>query len=284
MSLTLLYYLFVGASAVFASMSTALSSGRNPVPMNSILVNQENLWNTRTHRFTQSGSKGLFWVGLIAGAPTRTAVEYLLLHQSSSPVGGITRTSTSHSAADTLSFELLVSLDPQETLHVSSRYELYSNTDLQSGITIFGLTDAMVKESLVAFSVARDATLSGYANPVRFNIELHNPGHIYDTTSYKFTAPSTGIYYFTFSVGVFSRRTADFILYKNNEAFVKLYRSRISHTGYDTMSRSILMPLQANDKVFIVNNRNQMAWSSQGLQTRFSGFKYEPRHGIRVSF
>ena len=256
-------------------------SGSNPVPMNNILVNQGNLWNIRTHTFTQSGSKGLFWVGLIAGARPRTAVEYLL-HQSSSAVGGITRTSISHSNVDTLSFELLVSLRPQETLHVYSRYGHFANSDRQTGITIFGLSDAMVKESAVAFSVARDATISGYANPVYFNIELHNPGHIYDSQSYKFTAPSTGTYYFTFSVGVFGNRTADFILYKNNAPFVNLYRSKTSHNGYDTMSRSILMPLQVNDKVFIVNNRNQMAWSSQGLQTRFSGFKYEPRHGIRV--
>ena len=249
--------------------------------MNNVLVNQGNLWNSRTHTFTQSASKGLFWVGLIAGAPRGTPVGYML-HHSGSSVGGINRTSNSHTNVDTLSFELLVSLGPQETLHVDSRYGLFANEERQTGITIFGLSDAMVQDNLVAFSVARDTALSGYSNPVRFNIELHNPGHIYDTRSYKFTAPTSGIYYFTFSVGVVSRRTADFILYKNNAQFVNLYRSRISHSGYDTMSRSILMPLQANDKVFIVNNINQLAWSSPALQTRFSGFKYEPRNSIKV--
>ena len=249
--------------------------------MTSILVNEGNRWNTRTHRFTQSASKGLYWVGLIAGVDRSNPVDYRLI-QLGSPVGGIIRSSRYHNAVDTLSFELLTSLDPGQTLHVSTGYPLYSDGQRQTGITIFGLTDAMVQESLVAFSVARNLTLSGYANPVRFNVELHNPGHIYDAVTNKFTAPSRGIYYFSFTVGLVAGRTADFILYKNNAPFVNIYRRSTSHNGSDTMCRSILMPLEANDKVHIVNNYNQVTWTTQEMQTRFSGFKYEPRHGTKV--
>ena len=275
-------FLLVGLSAVFASRTTRLISASNPVPMTDILVNLGNLWNTRTHTFTQSSSKGLFWVGLIAGAQGSRPVEYRLI-QSGSPIAGITRTSTSHNNYDTLSFEVLTSLNPRETLHVMSGTPLFADGERQTGITMFDLSNAMIAQNLVAFSVARNGSLSGYANPVQFNVELINPGHIYDTASYKFTAPTQGIYYFTFSVGLVARGTANFFLYRNNAPFMNLYRNPASHSGYDTMSRSVLIPLQANDKVFMVNNNNQVAWSStQRMQTRFSGFKYEPRHGIKV--
>ena len=275
-------FLFVGVTAVFASRTSHLRAASNPVPMTDILVNLGNLWNTATHTFTQSSSKGLFWVGLIAGAQGSRPVEYRLI-QSGSPIAGITRTSTSHNNYDTLSFEVLTSLNPRETLHVMSETPLFADGERQTGITMFDLSNAMIAHNLVAFSVARNASLSGYTNPVQFNVELFNPGHIYDTASYKFTAPRQGIYYFTFSVGLAAGGTVNFILYRNNAPFVNLYRSQAFHTGYDTMSRSVLIPLQANDKVFMVNNHNQMAWSTtQRMQTRFSGFKYEPRHGTKV--
>ena len=270
-----------GDAAVFASRTSSMSSASNPVPMTSIITNYRNLWNTSTHIFTLSALDGLFWVGLIVGAESRTQVDYRLQH-TGSPVAGITRTSTAHSSPDTLSRELPTYLSAGNTLHVSSGYRLHSDGDRQTGITIFCLSDSMMRDNLVVFHVARDETFAGYANPVPFNVELYNEGLGYDTASHRFIAPSDGIYYFSFSVGLISGETADFILYKNTDPVVNLYRAATTHNGFDTMSRSILLPLEEDDEIYLVNSNGKVAWSSQLYETSFSGFKYEPKNGLPV--
>jgi hypothetical protein len=128
----------------------------------------------------------------------------------------------------------------------------------------------------VAFSVARDTDTSGSANPLPFNIDIQNDKQYFNKATNKFMAPSSGTYYFSFSVGVMAGRGVDLILYKNNQAFVNIYRTSTSHNGVDTMSRSILMSLTRGDFVYLVNN-NKPIRSSSSLETSFSGFKYQPK-------
>ena len=198
------------------------------------------------------------------------------------PVVGITTTSTNYDNLDTNGREFLVELYTADKLQISSGYPVRSNEEPKTGLTIFALSHLMVDEA-ITFSVARDQTLSGHANPVPFSVENVNNGFHYDTFSHTFWAPSAGIYYFTFSVGLVAGGTADFVLYKNDEPFVNIYRTSTRHNGEDTIGRSIMMTLEADDTVHMVNNDNQVAWSSQLFQTSFSGFKYEPRHGNQVT-
>ena len=273
----------IGNGAAFASRVTSypISGSTSPVPMSDVLTNHGDHWDTGSHVFRLSALKGFFWVGLIVGNPANTPVDFRL-NRNGSPVGGITRTSTSHNANDTISHELLTYMETTQTLYVSSDYPLWSDHERQTGLTIFCVSDAMETDTFVAFSVARDETLSGYANPVPFIVELYNEGLGYDNESHKFTAPSSGIYYFTFSLGLLSEGTANFTIFKNNERFGSLYRTSTSHDGIDMMSRSMLLFLDEDDDVYMVNDDKQDVWSSPQLQTSFSGFKYEPMSGPPV--
>ena len=163
-------------------------------------------------------------------------------------------------------------------MHISSQCAVRTWSDLRiTTVTMFSVSHRMV-DNLVAFSVAREDSLTGSLAPFPFTTYLYLDGLHYDPFSHRFTAPSAGIYFFSFSVGLDTGKTAKFILHKNFEPFAGIVRRSTSHTGTDTIGRSIMMNLQQGDIIFIGNEAGETARSSSMKETSFSGFKYEPRH------
>ena len=135
----------------------------------------------------------------------------------------------------------------------------------------------------MVFSVARNSPLNEAANPVSFNQILVNDNSHYDVSSNKFTAPSSGIYFFTFSIGIpapAGQSQVELVLYLNNVPFTSIIHQP---TGIDVIGRSIMMNLDESDTVHVVNKENSEAYSSQLLETSFGGFKYEPAHKNKVN-
>ena len=191
--------------------------------------------------------------------------------------------STAHGDNDQLGHDFLIHMFAADTMHISSQYAVQSYSDQrETSLTVFSLSYGMV-DSLVAFSVAREDSLSGSVSPFPFDTQLYLDGLHYDPLSHTFTAPSAGIYFFSFSVGLDAGKTAEFILYKNLEPFAGIVRRSTSHTGIDSIGRSIMMNLQQGDIVYMVNEAGETARSSSMKETSFSGFKYEPRHRNPVS-
>ena len=138
-------------------------------------------------------------------------------------------------------------------------------------------------DEMVAFSVARETTFSGSINPVQFDVTLYNEGFHYDDISHSFIAPSAGVYYFSYSLGLIAGGRARLTLYKNDEPFVNILRESTTHTGTDTIGRSVMMELNEYDTVHIGNPDGYTARSSELKETSFCGFKYEPKHGNQVT-
>ena len=211
-----------------------------------------------------------------------TRVNYTLV-LSGQHFGGITRTSTAHNNNDQLGHDFLIHMFAADIMHVSSQYAVYSySSERQTSLSVFSLSYRMV-DRFVAFSVAREDSLSGSAAPFPFTTNLYLDGLHYDPLSHTFTAPSAGIYFFSFSVGLDAGKTAEFILYRDLEPFAGIVRRSTSHTGTDTIGRSIMMNLQQGDIVYIGNEAGETARSSTMKETSFMGFKYEPRHLNTVS-
>ena len=238
-------------------------------------------WDPDTYSFkvTQSAA-GLYFVGLSVGVRPRTPANYIL-HKSGRRFGGITRTSVIHNNkynGHVISHDFLIPLYEADTLHVSSQYNVISYSDqLETSLSIFSLTHTMLDET-AAFCVASNHTISGYRKPVPFNTYLYNAGRHYNPLNHTYTAPSDGIYYFSFSVGLNAHREAEFVLYKNNKAYVNIIRRSTKHEGTDTIGRSVMMRLHRGDLIFMVNEARRTARSSSMMETSFSGFKYQPRH------
>ena len=227
---------------------------------------------------------GLYFVGLSVGVPQRTRANYTL-KLSNRTFGGITRTSNIEYGSvegDVISHDFLIPLYAADTLHVSSNQAVYSwNNHFDTSLSIFSLTNTMVDETL-ALCVASDNTISGKNDPFPFNIYPYKGGQHYNRFNHTYTAPSDGIYYFSFSVDLVPYRTAEFVLYKNNTPYVNIVRRSTVHNGGDTIGRAVMMRLEKGDQIHMVNEAGQTARSTPMMETSFSGFKYEPKHGNTV--
>ena len=260
----------------------------DPLPLSQTVTIKGSQWDPDTYSFnvTQSAA-GLYFVGLSVGVRHRTPANYIL-HKSGRRFGGITRTSDieNGSTGNVISHDFLIPLYEADTLHVSSQYWVYSYNvigyiQLDTSLSIFSLTHTMQDET-AAFCVASNHTISGYRKPVPFNTYLYNAGRHYNPLNHTYTAPSDGIYYFSLSVGLNAHREAEFVLYKNNKAYVNIIRRSTKHDGTDTIGRSVMMRLHRRDTIFMVNEAGQTARSSSMMETSFSGFKYQPKHGNMV--
>ena len=175
-------------------------------------------------------------------------------------------------------------LNASETLHFTSSTGLYSNSDVYTNIAIFNIAELMSSDkNPVVFSVARNSLLGGDMNPVTFNQILFNDYSHFDVSTNKFTAPSSGIYFFTLSVGVTGGLPVELMLYVNDVPFTSIIRKSTARTGTDVIGRSIMMSLNQSDTVHLGNRNNRVAFSTQLLELSFAGFKYEPAYNNKVS-
>ena len=255
----------------------------DPLPLSRTITIKGSQWDPDTYSFkvTQSAA-GLYFVGLSVGVRHRTPANYIL-HKSGRRFGGITRISyINNIRGDVISHDFLIPLYKADTLHVPSQYNVISYSDqLDTSLSIFSLTHTMLDET-AAFCVASNHTISGYRKPVPFNTYLYNAGRHYNPLNHTYTAPSGGIYYFSYSVGLNAHREAEFVLYKNNKAYVNIIRRSTKHDGTDTIGRSVMMRLHRRDTIFMVNEAGRTARSSLMMETSFSGFRYQPKHGNMV--
>ena len=268
-------------SMVFAAVTGGYVGASNPLTFPVVKVNLGQQWDSDRSVFTVT-EEGVYFLGLTVGAGTRTKADYRLV-VSGTNTAGITRSSTSHSSVDSIGMEVLRFLKAGNTVHISTLFTIFSYEDyMQTAITIFSISKIM-KEGAAAFSVAKVVDISGYKNPVSFGTYSYNVYNHYDKGKFKFIALSAGVYYFSFSVGLHAGGRARFYLYRNTSPVCNILRDSTTHTGTDTIGRSVMIELQKGDMVYIVNLDGYTARSTGLKETSFTGFKYEPKHGNQVN-
>ena len=235
-------------------------------------VNVGNHWNETSHRF-QTPQSGVYFISFSAGALYTKPVHSVLI-KSGHPLIGLQR-SSSNQPEGIVASEFMAKLKHGDTLHVSSSgfiggAAFYSATSF----CLFDLHSVMGTEP-VAFSVSREKPLKKPSNPVPFNVNLVNLGFHFNMRNHKFTAPSAGLYYFSFSIGIPPSLSVEFILYKNGQPFVDITQAYMNKNGHDILSRSIMTELRAGDNLYMVNNGSAL-YSDHLKPTSFLGFKYEP--------
>ena len=269
--------------SLVSAWRTGRVSASNPVPFTTVGANIGGMWDSNTHKFTMKAEQGVFYVAMDAGVIGGKALNFVLI-KSDQPFTSCSHTYTVSSSADSTGRDIILRLNESETLHFATSTGLYSDSGIYTNIAIFNIAELMSSDNdPVVFSVARNSMLGGYVNPVTFNQILLNDNSHYDVSTNKFTAPSSGIYFFSLSVGVAYQITVEFILYVNDVPFTSIIRGSTTRKGTDVIGRSIMMHLNESDTVHVVNNDNKMAWSSELLETSFAGFKYEPAKGKKVS-
>ena len=280
-----IFIITVSGLSLVSAWRTGQVSASNPVPFTTLGANIGGMWDFNTHKFriTMKAEQGVFYVAMDAGAIGGRAKNFVL-NKSNQPFTSCSHTYTVSIDTDSTGRDIIMRLNESETLHFTSSTGLYSNNNAYTNIAIFNIAELMSSDNNpVVFSVARNSMLGGTANPMTFNQILFNDYFHYDVSTNKFTAPSSGIYFFSLSVGVAYQIPVEFMLYVNDVPFTSIIRESTARTGTDVIGRSIMMNLNESDTVHVVNNDNKMAWSSELLETSFAGFKYEPAKGKKVS-
>ena len=280
------FYLFLSAvggdSLVFASVTPSGYWSGNPLPLKHVKTIKGSQWNNVSSTFALTEALGVYFVGYSVKPYSSNPISYnLVVHDQTH--SGLRHTGSIY---NTIGRELVIQLVSADSLKISTTpYNVISGSALETSITIFSLSDSMTKpNSTVAFSVFREDTLCGWADPVSFRQVLYQSGNSYfDMDRQRFEAPSSGIYYFTYSLGLVNAGRANLALYKNDETIVTALRTATSIGGDDTMGRSVLIHLDKGDTVRLVNDVAKTARSSSLKETSFSGFKYEPATASSVS-
>ena len=227
--------------------------------------------------------QGVFYVAMDAGVINGKALNFVLI-KSDRSFTSCSHTYTGEYTGDSTGRDIIVRLNASETLHFTSSTGLFSNSDVHTNIAIFNIAELMSSDkNPVVFSVARNSLLGGDMNPVPFNQILFNDYSLYDVSTNKFTAPSSGIYFFTLSVGVTGGLPVELMLYVNDVHFTSIIRESTARKGTDVIGRSIMMSLNQSDTVHVGNGNNRVAFSTQLLELSFAGFKYEPAYNNKVS-
>lgn len=117
---------------------------------------------------------------------------------------------------------------------------------------------------------------SGSAIP--YDVEVVDASNAYDNTNHKFTAPSAGLYFFTWSVTSLPGYPVDTALvkmkaYNNNEIIGKLSCHNFSKSNKrNTCAQSTLAQLNAGEKIW-VKATERMSLVSGTYWPTFSGIK-----------
>ena len=259
-----------------------MQSGVNPVPFEKVDVNIGNMWNNNTHNFTMTASQGIFYVAMAAGSYYQKPLDFLL-QKSNHPFASCSDSHTAIAAYEVTGRDIILKLSSAETLHFSSSSGYFSNWQLQTSIGIFSIPGQIMSSDVdpVVFSVARNSSLNETMNHVPFDQILVNDYSHFDVSTNKFTAPSSGIYFFTFSVGPEAFMPVKLVLYVNDVPFTSIIRESTSHNGTDVIGRSIMMLLEMSDTVHVAKE-DDGSWYSDLLETSFTGFKYDPPVGNKL--
>lgn len=123
-----------------------------------------------------------------------------------------------------------------------------------------------------------DALNLQYGSALPYTVEVVDTSNAYDNTNHKFTAPSAGLYFFTWSVTSLPSYPVDTALvkekaYNNIEEIGKLSCHNFS-TGVkrNTCAQSTLAQLSAGDKIW-VKATETMSLVSGTYWPTFSGIK-----------
>uniref|UniRef100_A0A8C2Z630 Cerebellin 6 n=1 Tax=Cyclopterus lumpus TaxID=8103 RepID=A0A8C2Z630_CYCLU len=93
----------------------------------------------------------------------------------------------------------------------------------------------------------------------------------YNPATGIFTAPVTGVYYFTFSYHAGKNYPVSLALYKNDQVLVASHDHKTQYDGADNGGNAVFVQLQKGDQVFVHLRANAHVWGNNDVTT-FSGF------------
>ncbi len=125
---------------------------------------------------------------------------------------------------------------------------------------------------LVAFNLARSSTTN--AGTIVFDYIAEDTHGGYDTLTGQYAVRVDGIYVITLLTSSYLDRTHDVRLCTTSSCITIVYMQDTAHTDADTISKTILVDLNTNDRLYV--SLNGVVYSDEKLHTSLIGFLYSP--------
>ncbi|XP_059210108.1 complement C1q-like protein 2 [Centropristis striata] len=128
----------------------------------------------------------------------------------------------------------------------------------------------------VAFTAALGGGGAAYgpfniATTLMYKTVITNIGNAYNPSTGIFTAPVSGLYYFTIFYHAGGQSVAHLTLYKNNEVVVITSDHTSASDTADNGGNALFVQLQSRDQVYVRMDANAHVWGND-QHTTFSGF------------
>ncbi|XP_041940038.1 cerebellin-1-like isoform X2 [Alosa sapidissima] len=99
-----------------------------------------------------------------------------------------------------------------------------------------------------------------------------NVGNAYDSNTGDFIAPVKGVYFFSFNTFGYSGSVSGAILTKNGQLMVSTYEFASSGDASDTTGNSIVLQLEAGERVSMILWENARVFDQRNGHNTFNGF------------
>ncbi len=149
-----------------------------------------------------------------------------------------------------------------------------------------GFDISALMKPLVAFNVYRGATITSptLLQPFPFTTVDVNEGGGWNTTSFKFTAPLSGIYVLSYTTASKGLMQAIYKLVVNGSMFqMEASIFDTNHSGIDMTTRCVLLTINQGIPIWITGLGTQ-AYGSEYELASFKGFLLSPINGIMIAW
>ena len=219
-------------------------------------------------------TKALYWFHLSAGVPAFTKSFYGMQLTPDDFIG-INKANTAY-PDDLVTTDALRWLPAGSKISVTTVYNLYNNGPLSQTSWLWLRLDSFITP-LVAFHVVltQSYTVNSVDMPVPFTKVIINEGGGWNSSTYKFSAPITGIYFFSFGGANPNPKYITTVLRLNGQykAFAGTWENSLRN-GLETARAAMLLNVTTADVVYV--SMFSVSYPVGNYQCFFLGYRYNP--------
>ena len=259
-----------------AVRSVSASSSASPVSFNNINATSQSNFNIASMSLSipSSSNQSLYWMHIAADVPSSVQAIIKLSDISMT----VYSTISVYAVTITMAMSGVIKVMPSTSLNL-----IASTSTSATYWAAFRIDNLFYP--LVAFRVVRTSSITAQGQ-ILFNTVLVNEGNAWNASAHKFIVPYDGIYLLSYSGGIQYMYGPALNLYRNGVQIRSAVGgfAKTAPTGYDTMLRSTVISLVANDVMHLtLSQESNLYCEATYRPISFSGFYYNPISTIQVS-